>query len=108
MSDKQESIKSDQMEIEKELNNKEFEELSQAILKLRTTSECKKFLRDLCTFGELSAMTERFQVVKMILDKKPYREISKKTGSSTATITRVAHWLHHGMGGYKLLLSRLK
>ena len=27
---------------------------------------------------------------------------------STATITRVAHWLHHGKGGYKLILERLK
>ena len=39
------------------------------------------------------------------MEKIPYREIAK-TGASTATITRVAHWLHHGMGGYKLILER--
>ncbi|MFH1713002.1 MAG: YerC/YecD family TrpR-related protein, partial [Candidatus Jacksonbacteria bacterium] len=65
------------------------------------------FFRDLCTLSELKAMTERFQAVKMINKNIPYREISKKTGSSTATITRVAHWLHHGAGGYKLALDRL-
>jgi len=88
-------------------NNKDLKELYEAILKLETADECKKFFRDLCTVSELSSMTERFQSVKMIDDGIPYREISKKTGSSTATITRVAHWFHHGKGGYKLVLSRL-
>ncbi|MBU2524945.1 helix-turn-helix domain-containing protein, partial [Patescibacteria group bacterium] len=51
---------------------------------------------------------ERFKVVKMVDEGIPYREICKKVGSSTATITRVAHWLHHGEGGYKLVLERMK
>ena len=88
-------------------NNKALKELYDAILKLETADECKKFLRDLCTISELSSMAERFEVVKMIDQKISYREISKKTGSSTATITRIAHWLHHGKGGYKLMLERM-
>lgn len=96
------------MNLEKELKNQQFEDLCKALLKLKTPGECKKFLRDLCTLAELSAMVERFQVVKMVNKNTPYREISKKTGSSTATITRVAHWLHHGMDGYKLILQRMK
>jgi len=91
-----------------ELNNKDLEELFEAILKLKTPDECKKFFRDLCTISELGSMTERFQVVKMVQNEIPYRKIAQKTGSSTATITRVAHWLHHGMGGYKLVLDRMK
>ncbi|MBL4694410.1 hypothetical protein JKY72_03510 [Candidatus Gracilibacteria bacterium] len=87
--------------------NKNLKELYGAVLQLETADECKKFFRDLCTISELAAMTERFQAVKMINEGIPYREISKKTGSSTATITRVAHWLHHGKGGYKLVLERL-
>jgi TrpR-related protein YerC/YecD len=92
----------------KEPTKKELNELYNAVLKLKTPEECTKFFRDLCTLSELTAMTERFQVVKMIYAEIPYRNINKKTGSSTATITRVAHWLHHGMGGYKLVLERLK
>jgi uncharacterized protein YerC len=38
----------------------------------------------------------------------PYHEVSKKTGASTTTVTRVAHWLRHGEGGYRLLLDRLR
>lgn len=95
------------MNIEPEMNKKEVNDLFEAIVQLNDVQECKKFLRDLCTFGELSAMAERLQVVKQVRAKVPYREIAKNTGASTATITRVAHWLHHGMGGYKLILDRL-
>lgn len=90
------------------INNKQLEDLYKAVLKLRTVTECKNFFRDLCTLSEISAIVERFQVAQMVNKEVPYRDISKKTGSSTATITRVAHWLHHGMGGYKLILQRLK
>jgi uncharacterized protein YerC len=36
-----------------------------------------------------------------------YGEISRKTGASTATITRIASWLNHGEGGYREALDRL-
>ena len=88
--------------------NKELNNLYEGMLKLQNINECKKFFRDLCTLSELSAMAERFEVVKMLVQEKSYREICKKTGSSTATITRVAHWLNHGMGGYKTVLERMK
>lgn len=88
-------------------NNDGLKKVYEAMLRLKTVDECKKFFRDLCTISELNSMTERFAVAKMVNEKIPYRQISKKTGSSTATITRVAHWLHHGKGGYKLILERI-
>lgn len=91
----------------KELNGREFEELFAGILKLKNNKECRQFFRDLCTIAELNAMAERFVVAKKVKGQESYREISKQTGSSTATITRVAHWLHHGMGGYAMVLKRL-
>jgi len=94
--------------MEKQLTTKQATELFEVILSLKSTKECKAFLRDVCTLSEIEAMIERFQVAKMVKDNVPYREISKKTGSSTATVTRVAHWLHHGMGGYDLVLDRMK
>ena len=87
--------------------NSETEALFKAVLKLKTKGECEKFFRDLCTLSELKAMGERLVVAKMANDKIPYRKIASKTGASTATVTRVAHWLHHGEGGYKLVLKRL-
>jgi uncharacterized protein YerC len=37
-----------------------------------------------------------------------YAEISRQTGASTATITRIAQWMHHGEGGYAKALERLR
>ncbi len=87
---------------------KQIDELYKAILALRTVEECRAFFRDLCTLSEIAEMAERFHVAKLVQKNIPYREISKKTGSSTATVTRVAHWLHHGTGGYRRVLERMK
>jgi len=93
---------------ERIVKTKEFRELSQAILELETADECARFFRDLCTLSELKAMAERFQVAKRVFSGGTYREIAKRTGASTTTVTRVAHWLHHGMGGYRLVLERMR
>jgi uncharacterized protein YerC len=37
-----------------------------------------------------------------------YGDISRRTGASTATITRIASWLKHGEGGYREMLDRLR
>lgn len=91
-----------------ETNSKELKQVFQAILELKDISECQKFFRDLCTMSELQAISERWQVVKLLDKGLPYRKIAELTGASTATITRVSHWLHHGEGGYRLLLQRCK
>jgi uncharacterized protein YerC len=43
----------------------------------------------------------------MVSEDIPYREISERTGASTATITRIAHWLKYGEGGYRFMLERV-
>lgn len=86
----------------------ETTELFKAVLKLKTVKECERFFRDLLTLEEIKEFAARWQVVRMIDQGISYREIARKTGISTATITRVAHWLHYGMGGYRLILDKLK
>jgi len=88
--------------------NKKTDELFQAILLLKNIEECEKFFRDLLTLEEIKEFAARWQVAKMLNQGLSYREISDKTKVSTATITRVAHWLLYGMGGYELILGRLK
>jgi TrpR-related protein YerC/YecD len=85
----------------------EIEDLFGAILRLRDTGEAERFFRDLCTLGELRDMAQRWAVVRMLDQGLHYAEISQQTGASTATITRIASWLNHGEGGYRLLLDRL-
>jgi TrpR-related protein YerC/YecD len=51
-------------------------------------------------------MAHRWQVVRLLERGLPYLEIAERTGASTTTVTRVAHWLRHGEGGYRLALDR--
>jgi TrpR-related protein YerC/YecD len=82
--------------------------LSRAILALRTPEEVERFLRDLCTIAELEAMGHRWAVAQLVDRGLPYLEVSQRTGASTTTVTRVAHWLRHGEGGYRLALDRTR
>jgi TrpR-related protein YerC/YecD len=80
--------------------------LIDAILQLRDADEAGRFLRDLCTLGELHDLAQRWAVVRQLDAGMHYAEISRRTGASTATITRIASWLNHGEGGYRLMLER--
>lgn len=90
------------------LDQKEVEELFEAILKLKSVGEAKKFFRDLCTLEEIDEMARRWQVAKLVAEERPYREIAEEVGVSTTTVARVAHWLDYGKGGYRLILERMK
>ena len=83
-------------------------DLLDAIVGLESTAEARAFFRDLCTLGELHDMAQRWEVVRLLDEGMHYLEISSRTGASTATITRIAQWLHHGEGGYLLALQKLK
>jgi TrpR-related protein YerC/YecD len=81
--------------------------LLDAVLRLQTLDEAERFFRDLCTLGELRDMAQRWAVARMLNEGLHYAQISQETGASTATITRIASWLRHGEGGYRLMLDRL-
>lgn len=81
--------------------------LVKAILTLRSADEARRFLRDLLTPDEIREFAKRFQTAEMLAKKVPYSVIEKRTGLSSTTVARVAHWLHHGKGGYGLVLKRL-
>jgi TrpR-related protein YerC/YecD len=81
--------------------------LFDAILRLDDHEDAERFFRDLCTLGELRDMAQRWTVVRLLDEGLHYADISKRTGASTATITRIASWLHHGEGGYRSMLERL-
>src|ERR1700751_1837162 len=86
----------------------EMSELFQTIVSLQTRVEVEAFLRDLCTLAELDAMAHRWAVARLVDEGLPYLEVAEKTGASTTTVTRVAHWVRHGEGGYRLALDRRK
>ena len=85
----------------------EIRDLCETIARLESADETEHFLRDLCTLSELEAMAHRWQAARLLDEGLPYHEIARRTGASTTTVTRVAHWLRHGEGGYRLMLDRL-
>lgn len=80
--------------------------LFEAIGSLKSLEETERFFRDLCTLTELRDMAQRWAVARLLDDGLHYAEISRRTGASTATITRIASWLNHGEGGYRTVLDR--
>jgi len=84
------------------------EALMAAVAKLRNTEEAGAFLRDLCTRRELEEMSKRWAVARMLDKGQPYRAVAEATGTSTATVTRIAQWLNYGTGGYRMMLDRIK
>ncbi|MBI4064859.1 helix-turn-helix domain-containing protein [Candidatus Gottesmanbacteria bacterium] len=86
---------------------KEMKELFSAILAIESIDEATTFFRDLLTVSEIKEFANRWQAVKLLTQGKSYADIAEKLGMSTATVTRVAHWLKNGMGGYQLIVNRV-
>lgn len=82
--------------------------LFKAILELNDIDTCRNFFEDICTIKEVQEMSQRLQVAQELRNGKNYQEISKITGASTATISRVNKCLMYGNGGYKAVLDNLE
>jgi TrpR-related protein YerC/YecD len=86
-----------------------LDELAAAFLTLRNADEAKRFLRDLCTRGELEALAHRWQIVRLLQEGIPYLEIAQRgahqhrdrhpRGAVAAATAR---------GGYELALDRTR
>lgn len=79
-----------------------------AILSLKTNEECDKFFDDVATIKEVIDMSARLEVARMLDEGKVFNDISKETGASSATISRVNKCLEYGPGGYRVVLDRIK
>ncbi len=82
-------------------NDAGLDALVEALLVLRNPADLRAMLLDLCTPAELEAMADRWQVVPLLLDGLPYRDIHELTGVSVTTVGRVARCLSYGAGGYR-------
>ena len=91
----------------KKLKTEAVDHLFQAILTLKDINECYSFFEDVCTVKELLSLSQRYEVARMLRQKKTYLEIAEKTGASTATISRVNRSLNYGNDGYDMVFARL-
>ncbi|MBU1144970.1 MAG: hypothetical protein KJ971_03815 [Firmicutes bacterium] len=88
--------------------NDNIDFLFEAILELQTQEECHRFFEDLSTIQEIKEMALRFKVASLLDCKTSYQIISRETGASTATISRINKSLQYGANGYSLVLDRMK
>ena len=91
----------------KTVRTEAVDHLFEAILTLENKEECYTFFQDVCTINELLSLSQRYEVAKMLREKKTYLEIAEKTGASTATISRVNRSLNYGNDGYDMVFKRL-
>ncbi len=92
----------------KKIRTEAVDNLFEAILNLENKEECYLFFEDVCTVNELLSLSQRFEVAKMLREKKTYLEIAEKTGASTATISRVNRSLNYGNDGYEMVFQRME
>lgn len=71
----------------------------------KTDADMENFLRDVATLSELQSLSERLEVARLLAKGLSYRQIAKETGASTTTVTRVAHFIENGEGGYRSILN---
>jgi TrpR-related protein YerC/YecD len=88
--------------------NRNIKQFYDAVLSLETEEECRKFFDDVATIRELLDLSARLEVAKMLSDGVVFSEISRETGASSATISRVNKCLTYGEGGYRTVLERIK
>lgn len=84
-----------------------LKKLVKTLVAFDSDADMTNFLRDLCTLDELEELSTRWEAVQLLNKGMPYREVAEKTKLSTTTVTRIAHWLHHGEGGYETALKKL-
>ena len=60
-----------------------------AFLELETPEECYRFLQDVCSYAELSAMEQRYNIAEKLMRKQSYTSIMGNIGASSAIISRV-------------------
>ena len=91
----------------KKIRTEAVDSLFEAILSLQDKEECYAFFEDVCTVNELLSLSQRYEVARMLRQRKTYLDIAEKTGASTATISRVNRSLNYGNDAYDMVFERL-
>lgn len=97
-------------EVDEETYFRDIHFLYEIFNSLKSTREIKLFLRDILTRSELRMIKRRWHIANLLLDPFGYdiRWISRKSKTSTQTISRIKSILETGEGGLKLAVERVR
>ena len=92
----------------KEFYLEKYDGFFEAISKLTSLEDCRKFFEDVCTIKEIQDMAQRLDVAILLTKGYSYQKITEKVETSTATIGRVSKCLNYGSGGYRKAIEALE
>ena len=85
--------------------NKQYQkELTEVLVGIKDKQVMSEFLGDLLTPAEKEEIPKRLQIVKMLLQGVPQRQVSEKLGVGIATVTRGARELKKKNSAFRKLL----
>ena len=90
-----------------ETQGKLLQDFCEALARLHTSEEVLPFLTDLLTKNEVTTLTKRLQIARMLLEGKDYRAIERGLRTSHGTISRVAEWLAESGEGFRMVAERI-
>src|SRR3989304_7227850 len=82
-------------------------ELIEAFVSCKTIEEAAIFTQDLITESELSFISRRLRIAKLLLQNKTYEEIQDSLHVSQTTIAKIAFWLNHRGEGFRKIVKKL-
>ena len=83
------------------------ENLLHVLAGMQDEDQIYALLQDLCTVREITEMSQRLEVARLLSQKTSYVDIQEKTGASATTISRVSKCLNYGAGGYACALDTM-
>ncbi len=90
------------------LDPKALRDILELFASAGTKKEAELLLKDILTPQELEVIAERWQLIQALASGMTQREAAKKCGVSISKITRGAHELKYGSGGFAYFLKKLK
>ncbi|MCH3967951.1 MAG: YerC/YecD family TrpR-related protein [Atopobiaceae bacterium] len=96
------------MQIDELMATPEVRQLERALCLPATTDDAQALLLDLCTPKEISDLAQRLDVARLLAAGESYHEVSRVTGASSTTVSRVSKCLNGKRGGYRMVLDRME
>ena len=87
---------------------KNMRQFYRAVLALKDEEECRRFFDDVATIKEVLDLSASLEVARLLSEGEVFSEISRETGASSATISRVNKCIAYGEGGYETVLKRIR
>ena len=82
-------------------------DLVHAIVQTRDVNEAVLFLRDLLTKSEITVLSKRLRIAKLLIAGESYESIEAKLKVSHSTIAKIAAWLTDRGEGFRKIISKI-